>query len=213
MFFLHLAWHFDLRHEPPSDRYLWVDPVIPEPRLVQVAAVCRLVRRENGKGRIPYGFSPPSDCLDAETGDYLFGPTRVGLTCATFVLAVFHRAGLLLVLYSSWPVNRPGDADWQRFIVEELRNNTPTATPEHVRAVESDIGITVRYRPEEVAGACTVAPIPVSFQKAEEQGQLILARLRNPGQAPRQRKLRQAFRKLLSVLGRWLTNWGDRSSP
>src|SRR5579864_2633152 len=61
--FLHLAWHFDLRCEAPRTEYSWVDPAIPTPRLVQLAAVCRLVWRANGKGRIPYGFGPPADCL------------------------------------------------------------------------------------------------------------------------------------------------------
>jgi hypothetical protein len=176
--FLHLGWHFDLRHEPPRDNYFWVDPAITTRRLVQVAAICRLVWRANGRKSIPYGFGPPSDTLDAATGRYLFGPAGFGLTCATFVFAVFHRAGLDLVRYSTWPLNRPGDVEWQRLVVDNLRND-PNATAEHIRAVENDVGTTARYRPEEVAGAATLSRIPAEFRTVERCGRQILLRMRN----------------------------------
>ena len=202
--FLHLAWHFDLRHDAPRHSYLWVDPAITARRLVQVAAVCRLVWRANGRNAIPYGFGPPSDCLAADTGEYLFGPTGFGLTCATFVLAVFHRAGLKLVRYAAWPIGRPGDPEWQRRIVEELRNHTPTATLEHVRAIERDIGTTVRFRPEEVAGAATVTPQPAGFHIACERGEQILIRLRKPHQTQSQRILLQSVRQWIRELWAWI---------
>jgi hypothetical protein len=190
--FLHLAWHFDLKCNPPNETYLWIDPAIHPRRLIQVAAVCRMVWRANGRNTIPYGFCPPSDCFDATTGEYLFGPTQYGLTCATFVLAIFHRAGIVLVHYETWPVNRPGDAEWQTSIVDALRN-TSTATPEHIRAVQSDVGATVRYRPEEVAGAAIVVPMPASFQAVEERSREILIRLRNPQASLSQRNLLQSL--------------------
>jgi hypothetical protein len=176
--FLHLAWHFDLRHETPNDTYLWVDPALPARRLVQVAAVCRQVWRANGQARIPYGFGPSHACLDQESGKYLFGPTGFGLTCATFVFAVFTRAGLELAHYATWPLDRPGDRDWQNAIVDELRKRS-TATDEHIHAVENDIGTMARFRPEEVAGAAIAASIPASFQIAEERSRQILVRLGN----------------------------------
>jgi hypothetical protein len=174
---LHLAWHLDLRNETPIEGYLWIDPAVPSRRLTQLAAVCRMVWLANGRDTIPYGFSPPSDCMDADTGKYLVGPTQHGLTCATFVLAVFHRAGLPLVQYASWPVGRPGDAEWQQRILEALRRSG-RATPEHIHAVENDVG-TVRFRPEEVAGAATVSPLPADFGAAERRGRELLARLGN----------------------------------
>lgn len=175
--FLHLAWHFDLRCETPRHDYYWIDPAVSARRLVQLAAICRLVWRANGKNKIPYGLGPPSDCLDAQTGEYLFGPAGFGLTCSTFVLAVFHRAGLALVRYETWPLNRPGDFEWQERIVAAL-GATPGATAEHIHAVENDVGLTVRYRPEEVASAATVARIPVDFSVAEERATQLLTRLR-----------------------------------
>lgn len=200
---LHLAWHFDLRCNPPSETYLWVDPVIHPRRLIQVAAVCRLVWRRNGRDKIPYGFCPPNDCFDAATGEYLFGPTQYGLTCATFVLAIFHRAGIALGKYETWPVNRPGDAQWQESIVDVLRN-TPNATPEHVNRVQHDVGATVRYRPEEVAGAALVTPVPAVFQAAEERSRQILIRLRNPQAPVSKRSLLQPLCQRLGDFWRWI---------
>ncbi len=96
---LHLAWHHRLRKEAPPVGFLWVDPAIHPRRLVQVAAICRKIWKANSAGGIPYAFSPPNDCFDVDSGKYLFGPTRLGLTCATFILALFHVAGLQLVKY------------------------------------------------------------------------------------------------------------------
>jgi hypothetical protein len=203
VFLLHLAWHFDLRHDAPRESYLWVDPTFAERRLAQVAAICRLVWKANGKGNIPFGFSPPSDCLDAETGTYLFGPSRVGLTCATFVLAVFHRAGLALLEYATWPLDRPEDREWQKLIVDSLRGSDK-ATPEHLRAVERDVGTTARFRPEEVAGAATITPIPVQFQLAEERSREILVRLRNPYRYRLWESTFQFLHRGFAVLRNWV---------
>jgi hypothetical protein len=193
--FLHLAWHKDLRQEAPRDNYHWVDPVFPESRLRQVAAVCRLVWRANGRNSIPYGFSPPSDCFDANNGQYLFGPTQYGLTCATFILAVFHRAGLPLVRYETWPTGRPGDPKWQEAVVRGLLD-TPSATPEHIRAVQNDVG-TVRYRPEEVAASATIRPSPADFNLAETRGEELLRVLRSPPQ-------RGGISGILRAIGKWI---------
>jgi hypothetical protein len=134
-----------------------------------VAAVCRKVWRANGR-YVPYAFSPPNDCFDSVTWEFIFGPTRLGLTCSTFVLAVFHTARLPLVDYSSWPVNRPGDSEWQQRIVSLLKGRAPEA---HVEAVSREVG-SARFRPEEVAGAATVNPLPASFELAAERGEQIL---------------------------------------
>jgi hypothetical protein len=171
---LDLQWHHRLRNDPPSDDFLWIDPAVHSRRLAQVADICRLIWRANQKDGIPYGFSSPTDCFDDETGAYLFGPTALGLTCATFVLAVFHRAGLPLVVYESWPTERPGDRPWQEKIVQ-LLERTGAAT-EHVAAVRSEIG-SVRFRPEEVAGAATCTTLPALFDQASGRAQHILDRL------------------------------------
>lgn len=178
--FLHLAWHRNLQNDNDKvdTRFIWIDPAVPTARLRQVAAICRQIWRSNQKGAIPYGFSPPNDCFDRNTCEYLIGPTRYGLTCVSFVLAVFERSGLRLVNYETWPTGRPGDAEWQEQIIQKLESR---ADPDHIRALRNDIG-TVRFRPEEVAGAAMASPLPVDFDRASEGARLVLARLA-PGSA------------------------------
>ena len=177
----HLAWHLELRTSQPKDCYLWVDPPIPDRRARQVAARCRQILRANDKG-IPYAFSPPNDCFDDETGNFLLGATRKGLTCATFVLAVFDTAGIQLAKYDSWPQQRPGDAEWHQFIIEQLQKNSASA--EHMASIQAE-GRAIRYRPEEVAGCAASVLLPCEFAIAESLSQEILSRLRQLGKTLR----------------------------
>ena len=173
---LDLAWHHRLRNDPPDDeRYLWIDPTIPTVRLRQVAAMCRKVWRSNEQ-YIPYAFSQPNDFFDVETGACLLGPTRFGLTCATFVLAIFEVVGLRLVQYETWPTGRDGDVEWQQQIVALLQQLNPPASPEHISAIKQEVG-TARFRPEEIAGAATVLPLPASFADASAGAHLVLDKL------------------------------------
>ncbi len=175
---LHLAWHHKLINLPPSMEYLWVDPKIPSQRMRQVAAICRKVWKSN-QGDLPYALSPPNDCFDRQTGKFLFGDTRLGLTCASFVLAIFDAAGLCLAQYETWPASRsrPGDKEWQEEIVRQLKSSQSPDAAEHAEAVSNEIGAT-RYRPEEVAGAALTSPLPADFTSAAEQAADILERLR-----------------------------------
>jgi hypothetical protein len=171
---LHLAWHHNLRNSLPKTSYAWIIPPIPARRARQVAASCRKVNRANPAG-IPYAFSPASDCFDADTGGFLIGPQRYGLTCASFVLGVFHIAGVSLIQYGTWPASRDGDKEWQQQIIAQLTEDG--ASQEHIHAVESEVGA-VRYRPEEVAGAGAANSLPVAFAEAAELAEQILERLR-----------------------------------
>ncbi len=178
---LELQWHHRLASDEADGQSLWVQPAVPPKRLAQVSDVCRLIWRANQKRGIPYGFSAPTECFDAATGRYLIGPTQLGLTCATFVLAVFHRAGLPLVDYDSWPADRPGDREWQENVVRLLEKTAASA--DHITAVRADAGA-VRFRPEDVAGAATVSPLPAHFESAAERAQQILEALRDRSDAP-----------------------------
>ena len=172
---LHLAWHHDLRNQSPGKSYFWIDIPLPTRRLRQVAAICRKVWRSNGRA-VPYAFSPPNDCFDQLTGRFLIGPSRFGLTCATFVLAVFEAAGLPLVQYETWPIHRAGDREWQEHVVRQLQESNPPASAEHIVAVQGQIG-GERFRPEEVAAAASVEELPVAFPTANGLSEELLRRL------------------------------------
>ncbi len=175
VYFLHLAWHHDLRNGIPQRDYSWVDPNLPAARLVHVAAICRKIWRANGK-EIPYAFSEASECFDSETGIFDFGPNRLGLTCASFVIAVFGAAGLRLVELTTWPSDRADDVTWREHVISEL-HKSGDATAEHIEGISAPENWTVRVRPEEVAGAATTSPLPATFQIASELAKLLLTRL------------------------------------
>lgn len=168
---LHLAWHCLLcNHATPSYFSLWIELAFEPERLRQLAAFCRRVWRKNNATGIPYAFSAPRGAMRSFTGEILLGPTRFGLTCASFVLAVFEAAGLDLIQYNTWALNRPGDQEWQQQIIEKLR---PRAEQSHIDKIQSEIGA-VRYRPEEVAAGAALSPPPADFAAASEFGEQIV---------------------------------------
>lgn len=176
--FLHLAWHHKLRNEDaekaiPRMHSVWVDIDIPERRARQVAGQCRKVWKSNGRF-VPYAFSPPNHCFDAETGEFLMGPTRLGLTCATFVLAVFAAQGIRFVNFESWPP-RDDDIRWQRTMISLLEDTDAPAL--HIEAVQQREVGAIRIRPAEVAGAAALFPPSVHFSEAEEIGKEITGQL------------------------------------
>lgn len=172
---LELARHSYIRDSLPDESDLWIVPHMGPRRQIQLAAFCRRIWTANRKSGVPYAFSAPSDCFDRKTGTWKPAAGQHGLTCATFVLAVFHSAGVPIVIYNSWPTNRAGDAEWQESI-QRVQLIQWRASEEHLQSVRGEIG-TARYRPEEVAGATTEAVWPVSFARAEELGKLLLQRL------------------------------------
>ena len=173
--FLHLAWHHRLKNEDaneaiPQTHSVWVDINMPERRARQVAGQCRKVWKSNGRF-VPYAFSPPNDCFDSQTGELLMGSTHLGLTCATFVLAVFAAQGIHLVDFESWPP-RDDDIHWQRTMISELEGSGAPAS--HIDAIQQEVGA-IRFRPAEVAGAAALFPPTVHFSQAEEIGKDITA--------------------------------------
>lgn len=170
---LHLAWHYDLRKESVNRKYAWVVPNVPQQRAKQVAAYCRLVWDRSKNNRIPYGFSPPNDCLTA-SGDIKLGPSKLGLTCATFVLAVFDVTALPLVDYSTWSP-REDDRIWQQETLRELEKGE--ASQDHIDAVRNEIG-SIRYRPLEVGGAAASGKRPADFDTSLEYSSRLQKRLK-----------------------------------
>lgn len=180
---LHLEWHCRLKNDSaiPEKLTIWVAAAVPSRRQRQVATYCRRIWQMNAKGGVPYGFSPPNESFDPETATFLKGPTQFGLTCASFVLAVFHAAGVPLIEYTTWPADRPGDREWQEKILTYLEHR---AEPEHINHVRSEIGA-VRFRPEEVAASVALAPPLVSFQATLELAQAIVLQIKkNDAPAP-----------------------------
>jgi hypothetical protein len=171
---LHLAWHQKLCSDEPSDAYkCWVRPAIGDDRAMAVAAFCRRIWKQNERSQIPYGFSNPNRFFDT-SGDLIRGPAKVGLTCASFVLAVFEGAGVALADLDSWPEPTEDDIKRQTELLDTLK--VREIDPDHIAAVSAELGNT-RFHPLDVAGAGTADPLPSSYEHASKIGREISALL------------------------------------
>lgn len=188
--FLHLAWHHFLRNdldlESYSD-YIFVCPTIETDRIPAMTALCRNIYNHKSN-KAPLGIPYAVNYTDSKfklSGTLRLGEADHGLTCATFVLAVFASGGFDLLKLEEW-TSRSEDIEWHEFIVRELTKGMEKGyvSPEHVDKVKGEIGCS-RFRPEQVAGGSTAQDLPSSFSYANDAGQFLveilakLKRLRN----------------------------------
>ena len=93
-------------------------------------------------------FFDPSGLLE--------GPAKIGLTCASFVLAVFDGARIPLVKTNAWPkLATTEDINRQKALLELQRH---LMEEDHARKVKAEIG-NLRYHPLDVAGAGTARAV------------------------------------------------------
>ncbi len=165
--FAHLAFHNDLRKEPPpdADGYLWDDCAwLAEPRLrANAEAVAVFIETCVRRTDVPYGMDPPDDAFDAQGRYDELDPSK-GLTCATFIAAVMKSVGFPVVDLTTWE-NRVGDEQWKQSVLRLLRRHCP----DRARQVEGSQA-RFRLRPEEIAAATAATAIPVEFKPAVEMG-------------------------------------------
>jgi hypothetical protein len=160
---LHLAWHIDLRNEPVKPGYFWgVCGLFVDDALNGKIFAARMLSVARNQGIIPYGVYANGKAF-AENGSFVpFPEPGMGLTCATFVIQLFHSFGHAICDLSSWEA-RDDDATWQAEIIEKLREDYP----QHADRVSDYIG-RHRIRPEEAAAAVMNPAPPTSFSRAVE---------------------------------------------
>lgn len=181
VFVLHLTFPRTLKHEAAGNVRHWIEPDISPRRQRFVADVCRMVVRANKADGVPFGFSLPSERFDEQTHQFRSSSAGDGLTCASFVLAVFDRAGLPLARYETWPVGRQDDVRWQGEATDHLVAHGESWM--RIPAIRAEIEAGARrFRPEEVAGAAVAyAPSrPVEFAVAAKHADEIV-RVLNQG--------------------------------
>ena len=175
-----LQWHYALSSRPilpkDKDKYLWVTPSI-DPETAYVLA--RLCNKVGTKYSLPgnvigYALRYYGVGFDVRTGE-LGNKKGLGLTCATFVLAIFASYGIPLLELATWR-KRAEDKLWGEQIVADLRKHG--ADEKHVEAVNKQVKRgCLRYRPEEVAAAGAAPSVPIGFEYAEELGKRIVKKL------------------------------------
>ena len=175
-----------LRSEPCRKPCHFVVPALEQEEINDVTGMCRLIHgRHNSldptqRYRIPYAFRYGNTVrFNPRNGELMLGE-GLGLTCSTFVLAVFESARLPLVEFSGWPI-REGDEDRHRSLLEKMKAGIPAAQippapPEHISRVEAELPC-VRVRPEEVAATGMLDDFPFTFVQLEPVGHWIMEHL------------------------------------
>lgn len=167
--FIHLAFHGDLRLDDDTAKcFLWIEAKLEDELASVASAQARRIYRRYEAGGIPYGFSPYTGYFGSQ-GEIRWTAPGNGLTCATFVLAVFDSAGIRLVKGETWPVDRPEDRHFQREIIK-LVHERSKASAAHVEGMNANVG-KMRLRVLEVAGAVAADAYPADFATAQTLGQ------------------------------------------
>jgi hypothetical protein len=167
---LHLAWHCDLRKELPSDKYLWLNVPLDPINKIHLATVCELIYESNKEG-ISYGL-----CIEgtgfAKDGTFLPEEQHAGLTCATFVIQVFHSQGFMIIDFNGWK-HWKSDKVWQRQILQNLQKfEVPR---EHVDYQRKKIQEgAARFKPEEVAVAAAMPDPPYGAEEVKSPASRLL---------------------------------------
>jgi hypothetical protein len=165
--FCHLAFHYDLRKEQLKTGYFWAPCQWLEDDEITGLIVAGKLAKLKVNSQIPYGFAFEPTCFD-EGLEYQPMPVGMGLTCASFIIAIFHSLELEIIELETWK-NRPDDRDWQIGITRLLSRVNPPAAAVAARYIGS-----FRYRPEEVAGAATALDVPVDYNFATSRARGIL---------------------------------------
>ena len=134
--------------------------------------IALLIDLNKSKPEIPYGFKS-SGCtfkLDLATGDLKLSPDgpAVGLTCSTFICAVFRTLSLPLLVDAGWPSDRPEDLAWVSGMVGLIRYGT-----ERLFAMRGNVP-DPRVRPEEVVSAFGRDQWPVDYSDVHAIAQEIV---------------------------------------
>ena len=166
---LHLRTHFDLRNEEPTAEYRWLQVDLDELNRRAIVGLCELIATSQSK--VPYGFSYNGQYFEP-TGNFIEPGFGNGLTCATFVMAVFRTVKIEILKTEEW-TTRPEDITWQRALTAHLRKEWG---PFLADGVEKHIG-DPRFRPDEVAAGATIDARPLSLEDASNMGQAIRRQL------------------------------------
>ncbi len=177
---LHLAFHHCVQISIPTGDYAWTHVEFEPERQVLVAQLCELIEEEyilrpdGDRQQLGYAFHYRGELFDPMRGVFITTDGH-GLTCATFVLAVFASHGIDLLFLPSWEP-RPNDVEWQEQVLAFMKRKR--IDPKHVAFIEQEIGC-CRFRPEEVVAAGTVdgSELPLGFREAEARGAAIVAEL------------------------------------
>lgn len=172
---LHLAMHEELAVTAPTDDWMYAVSALDDVDQLVLAGLCEL-RASLGR-HVPYGFRLDVSKFAEDDGRFVTGPGEIGLTCATFVIAMFEWARVPLLDRPTWSMRgqerQEQDRAAQRQLVGWMAERR-RAPPNHIEALRQEEGC-VRFRAEEVAAASAMSGRPVPYQFAAPAGARLLA--------------------------------------
>jgi hypothetical protein len=136
----------------------------------QVPPFCELIKVKNNK--ITFGIKYTETKFNKD-GELIYAKGDLGLTCATFILAILEGAmGFPLIDQSTWQ-EREEDKDWQKHVLDyfKLKNYEEEGyySQQLIDFFESNLGC-FRFRPEEVGAASGNDTAPSDYSFCKEYG-------------------------------------------
>lgn len=152
---LHLAHHNDLECDNGCDNFqVFVIPSIPRDLQIPFIQMCRAIKDDVDEGHknVAYGLSYDEFAIYAD-GKLNLAGNEIGLTCATYVLTLFHSVGIDLVDIHNWPA-REDDRSWfervkKLFGIYRIKIYLGMTKDHQTKILNEGFG--PRFRPEEVA--------------------------------------------------------------
>ncbi len=175
-------WHERFRSSPCRELPHFVMLALEPEEEHDVRMMCQLIHERHSNGdpareyRIPYAFRYTSKTrINPATGEMQL-EDGLGLSCSTFVLAVFQSVEITLVKIDTWR-SRADDVVRHEALLQKMRAGIPGFAPpapaDHIVLVEKEVHC-MRVRPEEVAAAGLFDDFPVAFEELERAGTWIL---------------------------------------
>lgn len=157
---LHLAFHHQLERTAPPDSGVFANVDLPArltPYFLMLLDKLEPANRRSINYALGYDGTVRFDVGD---GHIVLGPSCIGLTCSTFILAVFDSVGFPLVEIETW-VRRPDDAAVRTALLALLQRREDAGRIErgYTAKVRAESERCTRVRPEDVLAA-VIAPNP-----------------------------------------------------
>jgi len=113
--------------------------------------------------RVRYGFNYwPGACFDSD-GSWNPSADGIGLTCATFVMDMFHSYGYQILDTATWK-KRPEDQAFFSWVIQHLAGRAPEG---YIQSQRDALAAAVRFHPLEVAScAARYDAEPIKFEQA-----------------------------------------------
>lgn len=158
-----------INYRKPRDGMAWTDLGLDPFTKKALQAKCISISKRK-ESEVPYSFLYDGEYFNSD-GAYNRNGENEGLTCSTFILAVFRSIGIEIISFEDWP-SRLADQEWQEKMVPILVEKLKLPEDGLVKQLGSP-----RVRPEEATVAACDSVHPVTFSRIEELSKELLNQL------------------------------------